>query len=131
MDIQWKDVESTVQPAETDSQISTNGVYLRKDITQQTRSNNGITTNLWLYKEAFLSKEEHLQYIDEISNTAEYLEKQKQIKKSAINLEYVDKFNAFDIMWSRNVVLGKKTKAEYTTARLALVTELATKLAEV
>jgi len=87
MDIQWKDVESTVQPTETDSQISTNGVYIRKDITQQSRSNNGITIDFWLYKEAFLSKEEYLQYMDEFYLTDEFKEKQKnaQILKLSEN----------------------------------------------
>lgn len=67
----------------------------------------------------------------DISQSSEYVNTQKQKRKAEINLEYVDKFNAFDIMWSRNFALGRKTAAQYNTARTALAAELATKLAEV
>lgn len=66
-----------------------------------------------------------------ITSDTAYIEDQKTKQKERINLEYVDKFNGFDIMWSRNVALGKKTNAQYTVARAALVSELVTKLSEV
>lgn len=131
MDIQWKAVESTVQPAEVDTQMSANGVYLRKDIIQQTRTVNGVTTTPWLYQEAFLTNQEYIQYIDEISNTTEYIAKQKAKQKAVIALEYKGYFNELDNICAAKFARGLCTTEQINTQRTALQTELTQKLSEV
>ena len=80
MDIVWKNVESTVQPLELDRLSSSNGIYVRKNITKETRTISNIPTDFWLYEETFLTQSEYGQYIDTIANTPEYIAKQKQNK---------------------------------------------------
>jgi len=69
--------------------------------------------------------------LEDISSNVDYITAQKNLRKSQLAKEYASKFSEFDTMWSRNVNLGKKTTAQYTTARSAMQAELLTKLSEV
>ena len=92
MDITWKNVESTVQPLELDRLSSSNGIYVRKNITKETRTISNIPTDFWLYEETFLTQSEYGQYIDTIANTPEYIAKQKQNKIETLTGQYsIDK----------------------------------------
>ena len=92
MDIVWKNVESTVQPLELDKLSSSNGIYVRKNITKEIRTISNIPTDFWLYEETFLTQSEYGQYIDTIVNTPEYIAKQKQNKIEVLTGQYsIDK----------------------------------------
>lgn len=68
MELQYKEVQSCIRPKEIDSTSSPNGVYLRKNITQE--------DDIYTYKEAFLSLEEYNQYIISKDITNEILDKE-------------------------------------------------------
>ena len=87
------------------------------------------------------NEEDHAQYIvgaklfingEFIENTApEYIQDQKDQKAEITMTEYLSALSQFDITWTRNVVLGKKTVAQMNTARSALIATWTQKLSEV
>lgn len=58
--------------------------------------------------------------IVDLTTTPEYIQAQKDELIGSIMDEQVVVLTQFDITWSRNVVLGKKTMAQMETARDAL-----------
>ena len=67
MNIVYKYCEGTqtTRPSEIDTDSSKRLVYLRRDIHQITREEDGETVTLWAYEEARLSREEYIKYITE------------------------------------------------------------------
>lgn len=125
MEVIWKSVKSTVSPLNTE--IQTNNVYIRRNVTEELDSSNIL---YYFYEEVVFTPSEYAQYIDTIKDTPEYIAAQKAVRQDIISIEYTQKFQSFDVLWSKNVALGKKTSAQYTAARTALITELNTKLEE-
>lgn len=64
MQIEWKKVESRNKPALEDAQSSIDGVYIRKNITSETRlDNENEEYTIFCYDEAFLTNEEYKNYL--------------------------------------------------------------------
>ncbi len=62
MNVEYVRVESMVKPETLTKDVTT--VYIRKDITEETRTNEqGETTTFWSYQEAAMSHEEFDKYI--------------------------------------------------------------------
>lgn len=67
MQINWQTVEGTQaeKPLELDTVSSPSVVYLRKNITQETRKQeNGEEVTLWIYDEARLTQAEYKEYLE-------------------------------------------------------------------
>lgn len=74
MKIKYQYSESAVRPLEVDTVSSPDGVFLRKDIEEITRQQEGAeeTQTFYIYQEAFLTKEEYAIYtnVDGLTMTA-------------------------------------------------------------
>lgn len=67
-----------------------------------------------------------------VDNTdPQYIQDQRDNKTEVTMTEYLSALSQFDITWTRNVVLGKKTVAQMNTARSALIATWTQKLSEV
>lgn len=67
MRIKWKTVEGTQQerPKEIDTTSSEKVVYLRKNITQEVKTQeDGSEITMWLYDEACLTPKEYAEYLE-------------------------------------------------------------------
>ena len=63
MQINWKKAESRIEPALVDATSSIDGVYIRKNIESETRLDNEEKEyTIFVYDEAFLTKNEYEQY---------------------------------------------------------------------
>ena len=60
MALKYTRSESTIKPSEIE--ICKNTVYIRKDITSEERTDNGVTFDFWVYQEATLSLSEFEEY---------------------------------------------------------------------
>lgn len=67
----------------------------------------------------------------DISQDAEYLQGIKDDAIGSIMEEQVAELAQFDLTWTRNVILGKKTAAQFTTARAAIMADYNTRISEV
>lgn len=70
MQINWRKVEGTQaeKPKELDTESSSRAVYIRKNITQETREQeSGESIQVWVYEEAKLSLSEYAQYQKELA----------------------------------------------------------------
>lgn len=75
MDLNWKTVESLIEPAEVDTSSSPGGVYLRKSIKSTTTTDENENEQVkWTYSEAYLTNEEYSNYKLEKSITKNILQ---------------------------------------------------------
>ena len=65
MKIEWKHSESTVRPKEVDIESSPTTVYLRRNIQEEQRTDEGETTTWYVYEEAMLTPAEYTVYAAE------------------------------------------------------------------
>jgi len=66
MNAKWSNSESTIRPAEVDTQSSPTTVYLRKDIREVVREDTeGNTVNMYEYLEAAFTPIEYQAYVAE------------------------------------------------------------------
>jgi hypothetical protein len=63
MELNWKTVESLIEPQAIDESSSPGGVYIHKSIqSEKTTDNNGNEQTKWTYSEAYLTNEEYSMY---------------------------------------------------------------------
>lgn len=70
MQIKWRKAEGTQaeKPKEIDTESSPSCIYIRRNITRQTRNqDNNEETTYWSYDEAKLTRDEYNQYVTELS----------------------------------------------------------------
>lgn len=67
----------------------------------------------------------------DISQDADYIQGIKDDAIGSIMEEQVAELAQFDLTWTRNVILGKKTSAQFNTARAAIITNYNTRISEV
>ena len=100
MKINYQYSEATVRPLEIDTEASPDGVFLRKDIKELTRTHLGTegtdeTETYYAYQEAFLTKEEYALYtnVDGLTMTAlDFIKVLKSMGVTSAELHtYLDK----------------------------------------
>ena len=69
--MEWKRVQGSVRPPETDTTSSKTLVYLRKNIKEVTKEQDGTTYTAWEYDEATLTRDEYFGwYLKELQSPA-------------------------------------------------------------
>lgn len=64
--INWREVEGTQAQEPKELEIGVTTVYLRKDIKQTTKNDNGNEIPVWTYKEAQMSHREYEDYLADL-----------------------------------------------------------------